>query len=74
LEELEEESELKYEKNFYNNGTGEMNDIRDLIKECPNCHELWMKTEGFSMVTCGEKIYHMDNLDQKDVLKYNFKI
>jgi hypothetical protein len=34
-----------------------------------------MKTEGYGgLVTCGERIYHKDNLDIKDVLKYNFTI
>jgi hypothetical protein len=51
-----------------------MTDIRDLIKECPNCGVLWMKTEGFGMVTCGAINNEKDNLDEKKILKYNFKI
>jgi methionyl-tRNA synthetase len=73
LEEFEGESELKYEKLFYDEQSKCMTDIRDLIKECPHCNTIWMKTVGCHNVVCGSKIAVKD-FSSKKVLKYNFQI
>jgi hypothetical protein len=44
-----------------------MKNIKDLIKRCPICKTIWIKTEGCTNVTCGKKISEKDNLYLKKV-------
>jgi hypothetical protein len=51
-----------------------MTDIRHLMKECPKCQTIWMKTVGCSHVICGSKTNIKDYLRVKSILRYEFKI
>jgi methionyl-tRNA synthetase len=62
LEEFDTLSEEKYDTMFYDTSENKMADIRDLIKECPQCHTIWIKGEGCNNVTCVTKMPHKDYL------------
>ena len=38
------------------------NDVRNLIKKCPECGIIWIKVDGCPNVTCGERMNQPDTL------------
>lgn len=48
--------------------------IRDLIKRCPNCKEVWMRTEACSVTTCGRRPTNFLDYSKKSKFSYYFEI
>jgi len=38
-----------------NSATGNQKDIRDLVKQCPNCKLIWFRIEACPSTTCGNR-------------------
>jgi ribosomal protein S27AE len=72
LENFEDDNEKDKVTIFYNIQKECMSDVRDLIKECPKCGLIWMKTLGCNTVTCGQKASYKDYQYLKKTLKYSF--
>jgi Zn-finger nucleic acid-binding protein len=63
-----------YGNTFYDMQTSKFQDIRDLIKACPHCGLIWMKTLGCNKITCGKKVVYKDNHYQKNMYRHLFTI